>query len=82
MRQSPPLRPKKSFDRCGSNRSFLPGGQRTRTFTGVAIPEVLIGQVAEGDKVAVSFDALPGRTFKASVREAGVAATGAAPPTR
>ncbi|MGD9364736.1 MAG: efflux RND transporter periplasmic adaptor subunit [Desulfobacteraceae bacterium] len=48
----------------------------TRPEVQVAIPEVLIGQVAEGDKVAVSFDALPGRTFKAAVREVGVAATG------
>lgn len=48
----------------------------TRPEVQVAIPEVLIAHVTEGDNVSVSFDALPGKTFKASVREVGVAATG------
>lgn len=42
----------------------------------VAIPEVLIAQVKEGDAVKAIFDALPGKTFTAVVREVGVAATG------
>jgi RND family efflux transporter MFP subunit len=44
----------------------------------VAIPEVLISEIREGDPVGVSFDALPGRRFDALVTEVGVAATGAA----
>lgn len=44
----------------------------------VAIPEVLIGEVRQGDTVAVSFDALSGREFDAVVTEVGVAATGTA----
>lgn len=44
----------------------------------VAIPEVLISRIREGDPVGVSFDALPGRRFDALVTEVGVAATGAA----
>jgi RND family efflux transporter MFP subunit len=44
----------------------------------VAIPEVLITGVREGDAVTVEFDALPGRPFRARVTEVGVAATGVA----
>jgi RND family efflux transporter MFP subunit len=44
----------------------------------VAIPEVLITGVREGDAVTVEFDALPNRTFSARVTEVGVAATGVA----
>ena len=44
----------------------------------VAIPEVLIAQIREGDPVTVTFDALPGANFDAVVTEVGVAATGAA----
>lgn len=44
----------------------------------VAIPEVLIAEIREGDPVTVSFDALPGTDFDAVVTEVGVAATGAA----
>ena len=42
----------------------------------VAIPEVLISQVRMGSPVTVSFDALPGKNYAATVREVGVAATG------
>jgi RND family efflux transporter MFP subunit len=48
----------------------------TRLEVQVAIPEVLIAQVKEGDPVQVSFDALPDKKFQATVREVGVAATG------
>jgi RND family efflux transporter MFP subunit len=41
----------------------------------VSIPEVLIVQVKEGAPVHVSFDALPGKRFNATVREVGVAST-------
>ncbi|GAB6097667.1 efflux RND transporter periplasmic adaptor subunit [Desulfatiferula olefinivorans] len=41
----------------------------------VAIPEVLISRIAEGDAATVHFDALPGKTFEGTVREVGVAAT-------
>lgn len=47
----------------------------TRPEVQVTIPEVLIVQVKEGALVKVSFDALPGKTFEATVREVGVAST-------
>jgi len=44
----------------------------------VAIPEVLISRIEEGDRVTVTFDALPGRALQAMVTEVGVASTGGA----
>jgi len=44
----------------------------------VAVPEVLIAPIREGDPVEVKFDALPGREMSGRVTEVGVAATGAA----
>lgn len=44
----------------------------------VAIPEVLIAQVREGDAVEVRFDALPDRPIAARVTEVGIALAGAA----
>jgi RND family efflux transporter MFP subunit len=44
----------------------------------VGVPGVLISQVTEGDITEVTFDALPDRTFQATVSEVGVAATGTA----
>lgn len=44
----------------------------------VATPEMLVGQIARGDPVTVTFDALPGQTMTARVTEIGVAATGLA----
>jgi RND family efflux transporter MFP subunit len=41
----------------------------------VSIPEVLIARVKEGAPVHVSFDALPGKRFDATIREVGVAST-------
>ena len=44
----------------------------------VAIPEVLIAQVREGDEVTVRFGAIKDVTFGAKVTEVGVVSTGAA----
>jgi RND family efflux transporter MFP subunit len=44
----------------------------------VAVPEVFIAQIREGQSVDVTFDALPGESFPAVVSEVGVAATGLA----
>jgi RND family efflux transporter MFP subunit len=41
----------------------------------VAIPEVLISRIAEGDTSSVHFDAIPGKIFEGTVSEVGVAAT-------
>lgn len=40
----------------------------------VAIPEVYIANMAKGDAVRVTFDAMPGQAFDAVVSEVGVAA--------
>jgi len=50
----------------------------TRPEVEVAMPEMLISQIREGDPVMVTFDALPGTNFDAVVTEVGVAATGTA----
>lgn len=44
----------------------------------VAVPEVLIARIQQGDAASVTFDAVPGRTFEGTVTEVGVAAVGAA----
>jgi RND family efflux transporter MFP subunit len=44
----------------------------------VAVPEVLIAQIREGQPVEVTFDALPDRTFEAHITEVGVVAGGLA----
>jgi len=44
----------------------------------VAIPEVLIAQISEGDAVQVTFDAFPDRRLGGRVSEVGVASTGLA----
>ena len=44
----------------------------------VAIPELLIANIAKGDEVSVAFDALPGVSLPGAVTEVGVAATGGA----
>lgn len=41
----------------------------------VGVPEVAISEIERGDGVSVSFDALPGRSFRATVTEVGVAST-------
>lgn len=42
----------------------------------VAVPEILIAQVREGDQTTVTFDALPGKSFLATVIEVGVSSGG------
>ena len=44
----------------------------------VAIPEVLIAQIREGDAATVSFDAIPGKEQPGTVTEVGVSSTGMA----
>lgn len=41
----------------------------------VSVPEVLISQISTGSKVAVNFNAIPEKTFDATVTEVGVSAT-------
>jgi RND family efflux transporter MFP subunit len=42
----------------------------------VAVPEALISQIRTGSEVTVTFDAIPGETYPATVTEVGVASTG------
>lgn len=42
----------------------------------ISVPEALIAQVKAGSAVTVNFDAVPGKTFEATVTEVGVAPTG------
>ena len=42
----------------------------------VAIPEILIARLREGQKAQVQFDALPGKEFAATITEVGVSSTG------
>lgn len=42
----------------------------------VTVPEVIISQVKMGSKATVTFDAVPGKVFNATVTEVGVASTG------
>ena len=44
----------------------------------VAIPEILIAQIREGDEVEIRFDAISGKRFPGAVTEVGVASTGMA----
>ncbi|MFH1574402.1 MAG: efflux RND transporter periplasmic adaptor subunit [Acidobacteriota bacterium] len=44
----------------------------------VAIPEILIAQIREGNETTVSFDAIPDRPFSGTVTEVGVSSTGMA----
>jgi RND family efflux transporter MFP subunit len=41
----------------------------------IAIPEVLIAQIKEGDEVTIVLDAIKGKEFKAMITEVGVAST-------
>jgi RND family efflux transporter MFP subunit len=44
----------------------------------ISMPEILIAQIREGDRVNVTFDALPGQSFPARVTEVGFMAGGSA----
>ncbi|MBD3403449.1 efflux RND transporter periplasmic adaptor subunit [candidate division GN15 bacterium] len=59
---------------AGQAVALLTSGDRLEVE--VAVPEILISQIREGQRVDVTFDALPGQTFPARVTEVGVAATG------
>jgi RND family efflux transporter MFP subunit len=64
------------------NENVSPGSQvlamtsGTRPEVVVAVPEILISDINEEDKVAVKFDAIPSREFAATVSEVGIASTG------
>ena len=66
------------------NENVTPGQTVVRMTSGaqpeveVAIPELLIAEIDEGDRVDVTFDALPGTSFDAVVTEVGVASVGMA----
>jgi RND family efflux transporter MFP subunit len=61
---------------AGQKVFLLTAGSETEVE--VALPEAVISGVELGQRVEVSFDALPGRVFDAEVTEAGVAAVGTA----
>lgn len=58
---------------AGAAVAILASGERPKV--DVPVPESLIGEVRQGDRVEVSFDALPGRRFPAEVVEVGVMST-------
>ncbi|MDX1389572.1 MAG: efflux RND transporter periplasmic adaptor subunit, partial [Acidobacteriota bacterium] len=66
------------------NENVTPGQTVVRMTSGsqpeveVAIPELLIAEIDEGDRVDVTLDALPGTSFDAVVTEVGVASVGMA----
>ena len=41
----------------------------------IAIPEILIAKIREGDDVTVRLDAVPGKSFKAKITEVGISST-------
>jgi membrane fusion protein, multidrug efflux system len=60
--------------KIGNTVAILTAG--TRLEVDVAIPEILITDIREGDKVSVSFDAFPSDKFPAVISEVSVSATG------
>lgn len=44
----------------------------------IPVPEVLIAQMEKGQVVSVTLDALPGRSYRAEIKEVGIAVTGSA----
>ncbi|HEX9654401.1 MAG TPA: efflux RND transporter periplasmic adaptor subunit [bacterium] len=57
---------------AGKNIVLLTGGSQIDV--DVSIPELLIKNIKEGDNVSVTFDAIPGKPYQATVTEVGVAA--------
>jgi RND family efflux transporter MFP subunit len=58
----------------GQTVAVLTAGERPEVR--VSVPEVLIAQINTGDRSTATFDALPDRTFDATVSEVGVASVG------
>jgi membrane fusion protein, multidrug efflux system len=58
----------------GTPVAILTSGARAKVE--VAVPEVFISRIRQGTSVTVTFDALQGKEFAATVTEVGVAATG------
>jgi RND family efflux transporter MFP subunit len=58
----------------GKTVAVVTSGSRMEVEVGV--PEILIAQIREGDRVTTTFDALPGKELRARVTEVGVASTG------
>lgn len=58
---------------AGDDIAVLLSGERPNV--DVPVPESLIGEIARGAAVEVSFDALPGRAFEALVTEVGMTST-------
>ncbi len=62
------------YVKIGKAVAMLTSGSRLEVEA--AIPEILIAQIREGQKVTVNFDAIPSNDFSATVTEVGVASTG------
>ncbi|MFQ5935911.1 MAG: efflux RND transporter periplasmic adaptor subunit, partial [Acidiferrobacterales bacterium] len=62
--------------KAGQTVAMLTCGLQTEVEVG--IPEAYIARIERGAVVAVTFDALPGKRFKAKITEVGVAVTGQA----
>jgi RND family efflux transporter MFP subunit len=67
-----------SNQNVGAGQPIVTQTSRGRLEVLTAVPEVLIGQIREGEAVRVTFDALEGDTLEGRVSEVGVAATGLA----
>jgi len=58
----------------GQSVASLNAGRQMKMY--IAVPDMLISQVIEGDEVEVRFDALPGQTMTGKVMEVSVDSTG------
>lgn len=64
-----------------TNENVMPGRPVVLLTSGanievkIGVPEVLISNIRQGDKVKVTFDAIPNKSYDAVVREVGVAST-------
>lgn len=59
-----------------SGQSIVQLSSGARMEVQVAIPEILIARIREGQQVSVSFDAIRDKTFNAAVTEVGISSTG------
>jgi RND family efflux transporter MFP subunit len=68
--------------RCEENENIQAGQPVVLLTSGselevkIAMPEILIAQIREGDNVSVTLDAVQSKSFKSKVTEVGVASTG------